>query len=77
LHKNCCFHKNHLTCNGCRKFWWIKYWKFQGKIITLSSFLSAPKKGYNLHTLGLQRTFAKKWWALKVFFCLFFFSWKC
>jgi hypothetical protein len=27
-----------------------KYWKFQGKIITLSSFLSAPKKEYNLRT---------------------------
>jgi hypothetical protein len=43
-----------------------KYCKFQGKIITLSSFLSAPKKGYNLRTLGPQRTFAKKWWSLKV-----------
>jgi hypothetical protein len=43
-----------------------KYWKFQGKIITLSSFLWAPQKGYNLRTLGPQRTFAKKWWALKV-----------
>jgi hypothetical protein len=43
-----------------------KYWKFQGKIITLSCFLSAPKKGYNLCTLGPQRTFAEKWWALKV-----------
>jgi hypothetical protein len=29
-----------------------KYWKYQGKIITFSSFLSAPKKGYNLCTLG-------------------------
>jgi hypothetical protein len=43
-----------------------KYWKFQGKIITLSSFLSAPKKVYNLRTLGPHRTFAKKWWALMV-----------
>jgi hypothetical protein len=22
LHKNYCFHKNHLTCNGYRKIWW-------------------------------------------------------
>jgi hypothetical protein len=42
-----------------------KYWKFQGKIITLFSFLSATNKGYNLRTLGPQRTFAKKWRALK------------
>jgi hypothetical protein len=28
--------------------------------------LSAPKKGYSLRTLGPQRTFAKKWWAVKV-----------
>jgi hypothetical protein len=28
--------------------------------------VGAPKKGYNLRTLGPQRTFAKKWWALKV-----------
>jgi hypothetical protein len=39
---------------------------FLGKIITLSGFLSAPKKGYNLHTLGPQWTFAKKRLALKV-----------
>jgi hypothetical protein len=38
----------------------------QRGLIALSSFLSAPKKGYNLRTLGPQRTFAKKWWALKV-----------
>jgi hypothetical protein len=43
-----------------------KYWKFQGKIISLSSFFSAPKKGYNLRTFGPQRKFAKKRWALKV-----------
>jgi hypothetical protein len=54
-----------------------KYWKFQGKIITLSSFLSAPKKWYNLHTLGPQWTFAKKWWALKVLMGVKqMFSWK-
>jgi hypothetical protein len=40
--------------------------KFQGKIITLFSFLSPPRKGYNLHTLVPQQTFTKKWWALKV-----------
>jgi hypothetical protein len=31
-----------------------------------TSRFQGPKKWYNLRTLGPQRTFAKKWWALKV-----------
>jgi hypothetical protein len=31
LHKNYCFHKNHLTCNGYRKIWWISTENFRVK----------------------------------------------
>jgi hypothetical protein len=31
LHKNYCFHKNHLTCNGHRKIWWISTENFRVK----------------------------------------------
>jgi hypothetical protein len=47
LHKNYCFHKNHLTCNGYRKIWWISTENFRAKSLRVLFlvFCRPPKKG--------------------------------
>jgi hypothetical protein len=44
LHKNYCFHKNHLTCNRYRKIWWSTE-HFRVKSLLFLVFCRPPKKG--------------------------------
>jgi hypothetical protein len=45
FHKNYCFHKNHLTCNGYRKIWWISTENLRVKSLLFLVFWWPPKKG--------------------------------